>query len=149
MPNVLNPFMLHALFELPLALICFIKPEMWPVTNQTVSSLVSIKMWAITVISLSLPSMLAISMPDTMPGKRAIGLGLMTYHALFAITFMQLREAPVLEQPSSKVTAEFTVMVLHTILFLLFATWWQTSGAKVKALSKELAKNASGSTPTH
>lgn len=78
-----------------------------------------------------------VGVPDYLPGKRALALGLMLYHTgVAAILFQAPRFVPIslgalAERLST--TPERSLSVAHGVLGLLITVWWQATLPSVQA----------------
>ncbi|KAJ9102200.1 hypothetical protein QFC20_005029 [Naganishia adeliensis] len=122
-------FLLHIALEAPLAIQGMFSPQGLPFLDATNTTLVIIKLYAALSAASCLTALLVFALPEYLPGKRAFAAGLTVYHTLVAGTlFRAPRIIPktfgvLLE--SVRLTPENTWGLLHAVLGLGFAVWWQ------------------------
>lgn len=122
-------FLMHIFTELPLA----VQGMFWPATlpfmqlNNTV--VVVMKLYAALMISSCAMALLCWKLPEFLPGKRALAIGLCIYHtALSTILYQAPRFIPMSFGPWAeqlKIIPETAWGTLHGLIGLLFVAWWQ------------------------
>ncbi|EJU02441.1 hypothetical protein DACRYDRAFT_88793 [Dacryopinax primogenitus] len=124
-------FLLHVALELPFALQSLLMAEHLPFLEMTNTTLVVLKIYGALAIGTCVGAVLCRSLPEFLPGKRAMALSLLVYHAIAAATlmtsprFVPLSFGPLAE--SLTITPERSYAVLHGLAALGFASWWQVT----------------------
>ncbi|KAA1472098.1 hypothetical protein DENSPDRAFT_838264 [Dentipellis sp. KUC8613] len=133
-------FLVHLLFETPLAVQGFIAPQTLPFLQLNNTTLVFIKLYSALVAGTCLSALLCYSLPEFLPGKRALGIGLCVYHSIASTIFFQAERfipysfGPFLE--AYKFTPEILLGGLHGFLSLGILAWWQGTVAYAAAARK-------------
>jgi len=124
-------FLLHIGLEVPMAIIGLWSPASLPFIQLTNTTLVFLKMYSALVAGLCLAALLCFSLPEFLPGKRALGMALCFYHVTCStILFNAPRFIPHTFGPfaeSRRVTPEIVWGTMHGIVGLTLAAWWQAT----------------------
>jgi hypothetical protein len=94
------------------------------------------RLYGASLASMVVTSALQVGLPDVLPGKRNVALGMVVYHALVAIGAFHYRYENAFAKPS----AAFAISGLHTALTLAFYAYWNVSGQLVKQFAKQQKK---------
>ncbi|KIM86802.1 hypothetical protein PILCRDRAFT_816057 [Piloderma croceum F 1598] len=122
-------FLLHLALETPVAVQGLWSPTSLPFLEMNNTTVIILKLYASLVLATCLTSFLCFSLPEFLPGKRALAIGLCVYHStvstvLFnAPRFIPYSLGPLAE--SFKITPEIIWGVLHGVLSLGMIAWWQ------------------------
>ncbi|KAH7910262.1 hypothetical protein BJ138DRAFT_130218 [Hygrophoropsis aurantiaca] len=122
-------FLLHIALEAPLALQAFWSPHSLPFLQMNNTTLIMLKLYAALVAGTCLATFLAYPLPEFLPGKRALAIGLCVYHSVVStILFQAPRFIPhtfgtFLE--GMKVTPEVVWGTMHGVVGLAMVVWWQ------------------------
>ncbi|KAI0078317.1 hypothetical protein K474DRAFT_1641665 [Panus rudis PR-1116 ss-1] len=131
-------YLLHIALEVPVALQGLWSPANLPFLQPNNTTLVFIKLYAALVGGTCAAALLCFSLPEFLPGKRALAVGLCLYHVTCstilynAPRFIPLSFGPLFE--SYKVTPEVVWGTLHGLVGLGFAIWWQVTVAITAAM---------------
>ncbi|KZT69959.1 hypothetical protein DAEQUDRAFT_765004 [Daedalea quercina L-15889] len=124
-------FLLHIALEAPIAVMGLWSPVSLPFIQLTNTTLVILKMYSAMVAGFCLAALLAFSLPEFLPGKRALGMGLCFYHVTCStILFNAPRFIPHTFgafAESRRATPEVVWGTLHGIVGLTLAIWWQAT----------------------
>ncbi|KAJ8072620.1 hypothetical protein PM082_016179 [Marasmius tenuissimus] len=130
-------FLLHVVLEIPLAVQAIWSPASLPFLQLNNTTLVVLKMLSALSLGTCLASFLCFSLPDILPGKRALALGLCLYHTVCStILFQAPRFIPHTFGPACeelKLTPEVAWSAMHGLLGFTFMLWWQSSVTVVQA----------------
>lgn len=89
------------------------------------------QLWSLGTIAVSLASALCASVPDYLPGKRALAISLVLYHTgVAAVLYSCPRFIPVSFGAAFEawsISPERTISVAHALLGLLVTGWWQAT----------------------
>lgn len=122
-------FLLHIALEIPVAVHGIWSPASLPFLQLNNTAIVLLKLYANLVLATCITSLLCFSLPEFLPGKRALAIGLFVYHsAAFTVLFQAPRFIPHSFGPfmeSFKVTPEIVWGVCHGFIALGMAVWWQ------------------------
>ncbi|KAI0696829.1 hypothetical protein BC835DRAFT_1340852 [Cytidiella melzeri] len=122
-------FLLHIALDIPVVIQGLWSPAALPFLELNNTALVFIKLYAALAGGMCAAALLCFSLPEFLPGKRALAIGLSLYHVtcstvLFnAPRFIPHSFGPLAE--SIKVTPEIVWGVLHGFMGLGFGAWWQ------------------------
>ncbi|GHJ84131.1 hypothetical protein NliqN6_0533 [Naganishia liquefaciens] len=122
-------FLLHIALEAPLAIQGLFAPQALPFLEANNTTLVMIKLYAALSAASCITALLVFALPEYLPGKRAFAAGLTVYHTIVAGTlfgaprFVPKTFGTLME--SIRLTPENTWALLHAVLGLGFAVWWQ------------------------
>ncbi|KAJ7269890.1 hypothetical protein C8J57DRAFT_1323839 [Mycena rebaudengoi] len=122
-------FLLHIALEIPLAIQGVWSPTSLPFVQMNNTTLVIVKLYSALVFAICGVSLLCFSLPEFLPGKRALAIGLCIYHSICstilygAPRFIPLSLGPMAEH--WKITPEGIWGTLHGIVGLSMVVWWQ------------------------
>ncbi|KAF4564690.1 hypothetical protein EYR40_010861 [Pleurotus pulmonarius] len=122
-------FLLHIALEIPVAIQGVYSPESLPFLQLNNTSIVFLKLYASLILGSCIAAFLCFSLPEFLPGKRALAIGLCVYHSICStVLYQSPRFIPhtfgaIFEQ--YKVTPEIVWGTLHGIVGLLMVVWWQ------------------------
>ncbi|EPQ25834.1 uncharacterized protein PFL1_06509 [Pseudozyma flocculosa PF-1] len=132
-------WLLHTALELPLSVVgLFLTSSVrFEEMNNTVR--VMIKLYSALSLSLSLACLLLYTLPDYLPGKRAVAILLLFYHGIASSVF--LNADPItgvslgaqFKLAQHQLTPELLAGVAHGLLALMVTAWWQSTLGQVKA----------------
>ncbi|KDN52868.1 hypothetical protein K437DRAFT_253811 [Tilletiaria anomala UBC 951] len=121
----------------PLALLGLFFTTSLPLVEMTNTTIVFAKLLSIVLLALSVASILVAGLPDFLPGKRALALVLVIYHAGFSTILLQApRFVPVSFGDMAErlnITPERTLGCMHGVVALLVTGWWQVTLPAVAA----------------
>ncbi|RPD56012.1 hypothetical protein L226DRAFT_485641 [Lentinus tigrinus ALCF2SS1-7] len=136
-------FLLHIALDVPMAIQGLWSPLNLPFLQMTNTTLVFIKMYGALVAGTCIASLLCFSLPEFLPGKRALAIALCVYHATCStILFNAPRFIPYSLgdlAESYRATPEVVWGTLHGLLGLGFAVWWQAT-VQMAAMAAQLTK---------
>ncbi|KAF8880082.1 hypothetical protein BD779DRAFT_1676130 [Infundibulicybe gibba] len=122
-------FLLHIALEIPVAIQGVWSPDSLPFLQLNNTTLVVLKLYASLVLASCITALLCFALPEFLPGKRALAMGLSVYHAIASTILFQAPRfiphtfGPLLEQ--YKVTPEIVWGALHGLVGLGMVVWWQ------------------------
>ncbi|KAJ7178621.1 hypothetical protein C8R43DRAFT_467445 [Mycena crocata] len=122
-------FLLHIALEIPLAIQGVWSPTSLPFVQLNNTTLVVLKLYSALVFAICGVALLCFSLPEFLPGKRALAIGLCIYHTICstilynAPRFIPMSLGPMLE--SFKVTPENIWGTMHGLVGLSMIVWWQ------------------------
>ncbi|KAJ3808573.1 hypothetical protein F5876DRAFT_78609 [Lentinula aff. lateritia] len=124
-------FLLHIALEMPVAVQGFFSPMSLPFIQLNNTAIVLLKLYASLALGMSLTSLLAYSLPDFLPAKRALAIGLCVYHSIVStVLFQAPRFIPhsfgTLAE-ANNVTPEVVWGTAHGIIGLGMIFWWQST----------------------
>ncbi|ESK98284.1 hypothetical protein Moror_34 [Moniliophthora roreri MCA 2997] len=124
-------FLLHIASEIPIAIQGIWSPGSLPFLQLNNTTLVFLKLYSALVLGTCIASLLCFSLPEFLPGKRALALGLCVYHSICStILFQAPRFIPLSFGPfyeEYKLTPEIAWGCLHGLLGLGMMVWWQST----------------------
>ncbi|KIK54990.1 hypothetical protein GYMLUDRAFT_76748 [Collybiopsis luxurians FD-317 M1] len=124
-------FLLHLALEAPIAIQGLFSPMSLPFIQLNNTSLVLLKLYASLALGISVTSLLAYSLPDFLPTKRALAIGLCVYHSVVStVLFQAPRFIPHSFGPfaeANKVTPEIVWGTLHGLIGVGMIFWWQAT----------------------
>ncbi|CEH13587.1 hypothetical protein CBOM_01500 [Ceraceosorus bombacis] len=124
-------FGLHLLFTFPLGLLSLFSPLSLPLLEPSNSLLLLVRLYGIALLSLGVPLLLVRPLPDHLPGKRAVVLGILVYHgAITPIISQAPRVVPVSFGKLAEtllITPETALAAIHGLLAIGCLAWWQTT----------------------
>ncbi|KAL4071429.1 hypothetical protein V8B97DRAFT_469210 [Scleroderma yunnanense] len=82
-------FLLHVALEAPLAVSTFFSPLSLPFLQMTNTTLVLLKLYSAFITATCVTTLLAYSLPEFLPGKRALAIGLCIYHTVASTILYQ------------------------------------------------------------
>ncbi|TFK37997.1 hypothetical protein BDQ12DRAFT_684485 [Crucibulum laeve] len=132
-PAVRSPlsliFLLHIALEIPVAIQGVYSPANLPFLQLNNTTVVILKLYAALVLASCIASLLCYSLPEFLPGKRALGLALCVYHSIAStILFQAPRFIPHTFGPFAegyKFTPEILWGICHGVVGLGMVVWWQ------------------------
>ncbi|KAI5119885.1 hypothetical protein M0805_008556 [Coniferiporia weirii] len=133
-------FLLHIAVEIPVAIQGVWSPANLPFLDLNNTSLVVLKLYAALSFASCIAALLSFSLPDFLPGKRALAIGFTVYHCIAStILYQAPRFIPhtfgaFLE--SYNLTPEIVWGSVHGIVGLGFVFWWQSTVALTSAMRK-------------
>ncbi|GAB5585651.1 hypothetical protein Unana1_00551 [Umbelopsis nana] len=132
----------HALTEGALALSVLVAPHealsklfVTPDTFEPFVDNIS-RLWGAALLSTAVISLLCVGLPDVLPGKRNVGVGLLTYHLMAAIGFFHYRDTVGILQPG----VSWIATIFHGVLGLAFYAHWNVTAGQVKQFGKQQKK---------
>ncbi|KAJ3976751.1 hypothetical protein EV361DRAFT_945024 [Lentinula raphanica] len=124
-------FLLHIALEAPVAIQGLFSPMSLPFIQLNNTSLVLLKLYASLSLGISITSLLAYPLPDFLPAKRALAIGLCVYHsAVSTVLFQAPRFIPHsfgMLAEANKVTPEIVWGTVHGVIGLGMIFWWQAT----------------------
>ncbi|CAL1699270.1 unnamed protein product [Somion occarium] len=124
-------FLLHIALEVPIALQGLLSPAALPFLQLNNTTVVFIKLYAALVAGTCAAALLCFSLPEFLPGKRALAIALCLYHVTCStILYGAPRIIPYSFGPlaeSYRVTPEVVWGTLHGLVGLGMAIWWQAT----------------------
>ncbi|KIY47909.1 hypothetical protein FISHEDRAFT_44512, partial [Fistulina hepatica ATCC 64428] len=124
-------FLLHVVFEGPLAAAAIWSPASLPLIQLTNTTLLILKLYAALLLGTCVTSLLCWGLPEFLPGKRAFAIGLCIYHTtLSTVLYQAPRVVPVsfgALAEAYKITPETVSGTVHGLLGLGMVLWWQTT----------------------
>jgi len=133
-------FLLHIALDIPVAIQGLFSPAALPFLQLNNTALVFIKLYGALAAGMCAASLLAFGLPEFLPGKRAIAIGLCLYHVTCstilygAPRFIPLSFGELAE--SFQATPENVWATLHGLVGLGFAIWWQLTVGLAQAVRK-------------
>ncbi|KAF8155513.1 hypothetical protein B0H34DRAFT_713613 [Crassisporium funariophilum] len=122
-------FLLHIALEIPVAIQGIWSPANLPFMQLNNTAVVLLKLYSALVLASCITSLLCYSLPEFLPGKRALAIGLCVYHTVCSTILYQAPRfiphsfGPMAE--SFKVTPELAWGTAHGIIGLGMVVWWQ------------------------
>ncbi|TFK26132.1 hypothetical protein FA15DRAFT_638210 [Coprinopsis marcescibilis] len=124
-------FLLHVALEAPLAFQGLLSPASLPFLQLNNTALLLLKLYSSLVFASCVLSLLCYSLPEFLPGKRALAIALCIYHtASSTIIYQAPRFIPRSFGPlaeSLKITPETVWGTLHGLIGLGMVFWWQAT----------------------
>ncbi|KAN0131674.1 hypothetical protein V8E53_010516 [Lactarius tabidus] len=134
-------FLLHIAMEAPLAIQGIWAPHTLPFLQLNNTAIVVLKMYASLVLSICIVAMLCYPLPEFLPGKRALAIGLCVYHSILStILFQAPRFIPFTLGAffeTYKITPEIVWGCMHGFMGLGFVGWWQGTVAYARMMKTE------------
>ncbi|KAK7681391.1 hypothetical protein QCA50_015483 [Cerrena zonata] len=131
-------FLLHIALEVPLALQGLWSPVALPFLQLNNTAVVFLKLYAALVAGTCAAALLVFSLPEFLPGKRALAIALCLYHVTCSTV---LYNAPRIIPYSFGTFAESYRIIpetvwgtLHGCVGLGFAVWWQATVMMTQAM---------------
>ncbi|KAF8474517.1 hypothetical protein DFH94DRAFT_795347 [Russula ochroleuca] len=135
-----NVFLLHIALEVPLAVQGVWAPASLPFLQLNNTTLVMLKMYATLVLGVCIAALLCYPLPEFLPGKRALAIGLCVYHTIVStVLFQAPRFIPFSFGAffeAYKVTPEIVWGCMHGFLGLGFIAWWQGTVAYAQMMKR-------------
>ncbi|KAJ7100231.1 hypothetical protein B0H15DRAFT_920126 [Mycena belliarum] len=122
-------FLLHIALEIPLAIQGVWSPTSLPFAQLNNTTIVLLKLYSALVFAICGVTFLCFNLPEFLPGKRALAIGLCIYHTICstiiygAPRFIPISWGPMFE--AYKITPENVWGTLHGIVGLSMVVWWQ------------------------
>ncbi|KAJ7485305.1 hypothetical protein FB451DRAFT_1229129 [Mycena latifolia] len=122
-------FLLHIALEIPLAVQGVWSPTSLPFVQLNNTTIVLLKLYSALVFAICGVAFLCFSLPEFLPGKRALAIGLCIYHTICstilyqAPRFIPVSFGEIFEH--YKVTPENVWGTMHGIVGLSMVVWWQ------------------------
>ncbi|KAJ6487943.1 hypothetical protein C8R45DRAFT_261895 [Mycena sanguinolenta] len=122
-------FLLHIALEIPLAVQGVWSPTSLPFVQLNNTTIVVLKLYSALVFAICGVALLCYSLPEFLPGKRALAIGLCIYHTICstilyqAPRFIPVSFGAIFEQ--YKITPESVWGTLHGLVGLSMVFWWQ------------------------
>ncbi|KAH9061109.1 hypothetical protein EDB87DRAFT_1612010 [Lactarius vividus] len=133
-------FLLHIAMEVPLAIQGIWVPTSLPFLQLNNTSIVVLKMYSSLVLSVCIIALLCYPLPEFLPGKRALAIGLCVYHSILStVLFQAPRFIPFTLGSffeAYKVTPEIIWGCAHGFLGLGFVGWWQGTVAYTQMMKR-------------
>ncbi|KAI0261659.1 hypothetical protein BC834DRAFT_895320 [Gloeopeniophorella convolvens] len=133
-------FLLHIALEVPLGIQGIWAPTSLPFLQLNNTTLVILKLYATLVLGVCLAAFLVYPLPEFLPGKRALAIGLCVYHSIVSTVLFQSPRFIPFSFGALFETYKFTPEVLwgglHGLLGLGFVTWWQGTVAFTQMMRK-------------
>ncbi|KAI0052089.1 hypothetical protein FA95DRAFT_51622 [Auriscalpium vulgare] len=133
-------FLLHIALESPLGIQGIWTPSSLPFLQLNNTTLIVLKLYAALVLGTCLVALLVYPLPEFLPGKRALAMGLCIYHSIVStILFQSPRFIPYSFGPvfeAWKFTPEVLWGGLHGFLGLGMVAWWQSTVGYAQAVRK-------------
>ncbi|KAF9051770.1 hypothetical protein BJ165DRAFT_1413743 [Panaeolus papilionaceus] len=124
-------FLLHIALEIPVAVQGILSPENLPFLQLNNTAVVLLKLYASMVLGSCIVALLCFPLPDFLPGKRALAIGLCVYHTVCStILYQAPRFIPHTfgaTFESMKITPESVWGTLHGVVGLGMVIWWQAT----------------------
>ncbi|EJC99362.1 uncharacterized protein FOMMEDRAFT_142896 [Fomitiporia mediterranea MF3/22] len=133
-------FLLHIALEIPVAIQGIWSPASLPLLELNNTTIAILKLYAALSFASCIAAFLCFSLPEFLPGKRALAIGLTVYHCIAStILFQAPRFIPhsfgeLFE--SFKLTPEVLWGTLHGVIGLGFVSWWQATVALTSSVRK-------------
>ncbi|KAF8903920.1 hypothetical protein CPB84DRAFT_1773708 [Gymnopilus junonius] len=122
-------FLLHIALEIPVAIQGIFSPANLPFMQLNNTAVVLLKLYSSLVLASCITTLLCFNLPEFLPGKRALAIGLCIYHAICSTVLYQApRFIPHTFGPAFetlKVTPEAVWGTAHGIIGLGMVVWWQ------------------------
>ncbi|KAF9478952.1 hypothetical protein BDN70DRAFT_879350 [Pholiota conissans] len=122
-------FLVHIALEIPVAIQGIWSPASLPFMQLNNTAVVFLKMYSALVLGSCIASLLCYNLPEFLPGKRALAIGLTVYHTVCSTILYQ---APRFIPHSFgalaeawKVTPETVWGTAHGVVGLGMVVWWQ------------------------
>ncbi|KAG2008703.1 hypothetical protein CC2G_014103 [Coprinopsis cinerea AmutBmut pab1-1] len=122
-------FLLHIALEFPIVVQGLFYPASLPFLQLNNTALVLVKLYASLSLASCIMALLCYSLPEFLPGKRALAIALCVYHtACSTVIYQAPRFIPHTFGPAAealKITPENIWGTLHGIVGLTMVIWWQ------------------------
>jgi len=134
-------FLLHVALEAPIAIQGFLSGQSLPFLDMNNTSLIILKLYATLLLATCVGSLLVLSLPEFLPGKRAFAIVLLGYHSMACAALMQsTRFIPHTfgtTAESMKITPEKVWGGAHGILSVGLGIWWQGTLGYAQAIKQQ------------
>lgn len=94
------------------------------------------RLYGASLASVVVTALLQVGLPDVLPGKRNVALGMLVYHALVAIGAFHYRA----QESIARASTAWGAAGLHTAFALAFYAYWNVTGQQVKQFAKQQKK---------
>jgi hypothetical protein len=94
------------------------------------------RLYGASLASVVVTSLLQVGLPDILPGKRNVALGMLVYHVLLAIGGFHYRG----QESIVRASTAWGATALHTAFSLAFYAYWNVTGQQVKQFAKQQKK---------
>ncbi|KAI8575999.1 hypothetical protein K450DRAFT_283843 [Umbelopsis ramanniana AG] len=94
------------------------------------------RLYGASLASVVVTSLLQVGLPDILPGKRNVALGMLVYHGLVAIGAFHFRS----QETVARASTAWGATILHTAFSLAFYAYWNVTGQQVKQFAKQQKK---------
>ncbi|EKM57546.1 uncharacterized protein PHACADRAFT_170797 [Phanerochaete carnosa HHB-10118-sp] len=124
-------FLLHIALEVPVAIQGLFSPMSLPFLQMNNTAAVFIKLYAALSAGICAACLLCFGLPEFLPGKRALAIGLTIYHVTCstilynAPRFIPFSLGAIAE--AYKITPENVWGTVHGFIGLGFVIWWQAT----------------------
>nr|GAT51250.1 predicted protein [Mycena chlorophos] len=122
-------FLLHIALEVPLAIQGVFSPTGLPFVQLNNTTIAILKLYSALTLSLCVVAFLAYGLPEFLPGKRALAIGLCIYHtACSTILYNAPRFIPMSLGPMAEgfnIWPERVWGTMHGFLGVGMVIWWQ------------------------
>ncbi|KAI0000177.1 hypothetical protein BJV74DRAFT_882835 [Russula compacta] len=133
-------FLLHLATDAPIAIQGLWAPSSLPFLQLNNTTLIILKMYATLALSVSIVALLCYPLPEFLPGKRALAIGLCVYHSIIStVLFQAPRFIPFTLGAffeAYKITPEVVWGCMHGFLGLGFVAWWQGTVAYTQVMKR-------------
>lgn len=145
--SVWNVFwLLHVAVEVPVAVLAYVRPDAFQLAGLTPATMLVMKLLATLLITSSIAALLCFSLPDYLPGKRALAIQIFLFHGLITLVFLYTEPGVVLYEPP-RFLLEFlpflqhvrntTIIAgVHGVVALAGMAWWQATIPLVQAIAR-------------
>ncbi|PVF94276.1 hypothetical protein CPB86DRAFT_876552 [Serendipita vermifera] len=131
-PNQAHPisivFLLHILLEGPICFVALVRPETLPFLEMNNTTIIMTKLYGAILLSTLLSSFLVWTLPEFLPGKRALALQLCLYHTVVSTALWHSpRFIPItLGSGPEKmgITVERLWCITHGLMSAALGLWW-------------------------
>ncbi|KAI8393871.1 uncharacterized protein BYT42DRAFT_552513 [Radiomyces spectabilis] len=126
-------FALHGFLEGSLGLLLFLAPSLCVNALNIKEEFANLlaQGYGAALLSSAVISLLCHTLPDMLPCKRAVGMGMMVYHSLVALVAFQWR----FSGPFPTSTC-WSIVALHLLCLFFFYIWFKVTEAQVKSFTK-------------
>ncbi|KAF8961760.1 hypothetical protein BDZ97DRAFT_1184839 [Flammula alnicola] len=119
-------FLVHIALEIPIAIQGIWSPANLPFMQLNNTAVVFLKMYSALVLASCITSLLCFNLPEFLPGKRALAIGLTVYHTVCStILYQAPRFIPHSFGPWRRLTPELVWGTAHGIVGFGMVIWWQ------------------------
>ncbi|KIM37226.1 hypothetical protein M413DRAFT_448718 [Hebeloma cylindrosporum] len=124
-------FLVHIALEIPVAIQGIWSPTNLPFLQLNNTAVAILKLYSSLVLASCITSLLCFNLPEFLPGKRALAIGLCVYHSICstilynAPRFIPYSFGPFFEQ--YRVTPELVWGTMHGLVGLGMVIWWQAT----------------------
>ncbi|TCD70700.1 hypothetical protein EIP91_002076 [Steccherinum ochraceum] len=133
-------FLLHIALEIPIAIQGLLTPTSLPFLQLNNTTLVFVKLYSALVLGTCAAAFLCFGLPEFLPGKRALAIGLTIYHLTCStILYGSPRIIPMsfgILAEQYRVTPEVVWGTLHGLVGFGLAMWWQITVQMAQTVRK-------------